>query len=190
MKIRESGMPEENLWNNFFNIELICNQLQINSEIKNVVEIGCGYGTFTIPVSKLISGKIYAFDLEKDMISIVRDKVINQKIENIELFEKDVLKDKIHLSNNSVEYVMMFNILHHEKPEEIIDEAYRILKKNGKLGIIHWRSDIETPRGPSLNIRPKPKQMSELFKNFAFSIIKNPFIIEPFHYGILLEKIK
>ena len=35
--------------------------------------------------------------------------------------------------------------------------SFRILKDDGIISIIHWRSDIQTPRGPSLDIRPKPQ---------------------------------
>ena len=31
----------------------------------DVVEFGCGYGTFTIPAAQLIEGKLIALDIEK-----------------------------------------------------------------------------------------------------------------------------
>ena len=49
-------MPAEDMWASFFNVELILSELQINSDINDLVEIGCGYGTFTIPAAKKISG--------------------------------------------------------------------------------------------------------------------------------------
>ena len=47
MKLRESGMPEECYWETLFNVELILNRLEINERHRDVVELGCGYGTFT-----------------------------------------------------------------------------------------------------------------------------------------------
>jgi hypothetical protein len=84
---------------------------------------------------------------------------------------------------------MLFNILHHDSPLEFIIEAYRILKPNGKIGIIHWRSDISTPRGPDLNIRPKPEQITSWFDQQKFRIDKQPCIIEPYHFGLIISKI-
>jgi ubiquinone/menaquinone biosynthesis C-methylase UbiE len=49
----------------------------------------------------------------------------------------------------------VFNILHAEKPEELLKESYRILKPDGKLSVIHWNYDPETPRGPPITIRPR-----------------------------------
>jgi ubiquinone/menaquinone biosynthesis C-methylase UbiE len=188
MKIRESGMPDENVWKTFFNIELILRELHINQQINNLVEIGFGYGTFTIPVSKRIKGNVFAFDLDKDMVSTTQDKINSQKIKNIELAERDILKEKSGIANNSVDYVMLFNILHHDKPAELLDESYRILKSGGKVGIIHWRTDIETPRGPSLNIRSKPLDCVNWVLQSNFELLVAPKILEPYHFGLLAIK--
>ncbi|MEI8273885.1 MAG: hypothetical protein WCG08_14815, partial [Paludibacter sp.] len=64
MKVRDSGMPEETKWNDFFNTDLLLSELKIDSQIVDLVEIGSGYGTFSIPTAKLIRGKLYAFDME------------------------------------------------------------------------------------------------------------------------------
>ena len=64
MKIRESGMPEREMWEGFFDSRKILATLGINKQTTDVAEFGCGYGTFTIPAAKIIKGKIYAFDIQ------------------------------------------------------------------------------------------------------------------------------
>ena len=122
------------------------------------------------------------------MIDILNQKIQNKQIDNIRLEKRDILAHSTALPDNSIDYVMLFNILHHESPMEFIDEAYRILKSNGKIGIIHWRSDISTPRGPDLNIRPKPEQITTWFDKQRFQVEKQPFIIEPYHFGLIISK--
>lgn len=189
MKVRDSGMPEETSWNDFFNIDLLLSELKIDFKINDLVEIGSGYGTFTIPTAKLIQGKLYAFDIEEEMIETLNLKIQNEQIDNIVLEKRDILTDTTGLPENSIDYVMLFNILHHESPLDFINEAYRILKPEGKIGIIHWRSDITTPRGPDLNIRPKPEQIINWFDKQKFQIDKQPFIVEPYHFGLIISKI-
>ncbi len=188
MKVIDSGMPAEDIWSDFFNIDLILDKLQINS-INNLVEIGCGYGTFTIPTSKHVTNKLYAFDIEQEMINIVNQKLINDKITNIVTEQRDVLTQTTGLQNNSIDYVMLFNILHHDSPHEFLAEAYRILKPNGNIGIIHWRSDISTPSGPDYSIRPKPEQIIEWLDKRKFNVEKEPIVIEPYHFGMIISKI-
>ncbi|MGA8264547.1 MAG: hypothetical protein WB779_08915, partial [Ignavibacteriaceae bacterium] len=60
MKARESGMPDEKMWEQFFDVGKILDELEINSEVEKLVDLGFGYGTFTIPTSKKIKGKVYA----------------------------------------------------------------------------------------------------------------------------------
>ena len=56
MKIRESGMPERDMWEKFFDPMRILATLGLNKKINDVAEFGCGYGTFIIPAAKIIKG--------------------------------------------------------------------------------------------------------------------------------------
>jgi SAM-dependent methyltransferase len=86
-----------------------------------------------------------------------------------------------------VDYVMLFNILHLEKPMVLINEARRVLRKDGKLGIIHWNYDPKTPRGPSMDIRPKPEDCVRWAESAGF-IGAVWHDLKPYHYGIVLKK--
>jgi len=118
-------------------------------------------GRLLFPLQKGIKGKLYGFDIEEGILDIVNQKIKKESIVNVILEQRDVLIQTTGLADNSIDYVMLFNILHHESPTDFMNEAFRILKPNGKVGIIHWRSDVETPRGPHLTIRPKPEQVLE-----------------------------
>ncbi len=64
MKIRESGMPEEDRWKAFFNPDFILGELGLDRSSKLVVDLGCGYGTFSIPAARHITGTVYAMDID------------------------------------------------------------------------------------------------------------------------------
>lgn len=183
-------MPEEILWASFFDVGLILTELQVVPDIDNLVEIGCGYGTFTIPSAVKINGRLHAFDIEEGMIETVKQELKSRPINNVILEQRDVLTQTTGLADNSVDYVMLFNILHNESPDDFLNETYRILKPEGKLGILHWRSDIETPRGPVLTIRPTPAQILALIDERKFTIYKPPTVILPYHFGLVLSKRK
>jgi ubiquinone/menaquinone biosynthesis C-methylase UbiE len=187
MKIRESGMPEEERWNQFFNPVSILKTMGITNNIKNVAEFGCGYATFTIPTAKIIRENIYALDIEPEMIELTKTKAIKNKLTNIIAIQKDFMADGSGLKDKSIDYVMLFNILHLKKKKKLLREANRILKPKGKLGIIHWNYDKTTPRGPPMNIRPKPEQCIEWAKQAGFN---NPekHNLKPYHYGIVMTK--
>jgi ubiquinone/menaquinone biosynthesis C-methylase UbiE len=190
LKVRDSGMPDPILWASFFDVDLILTELHIGPETDVLVEIGCGYGTFTLPSAARIGGKLLAFDIEESMIETVKQEQKRRGINNIILEHRDVLTRTTGLADSSVDYVMLFNILHNESPEDFLNEAYRILKPEGKVGILHWRSDIETPRGPDLEIRPTPAKILNWIDELKFTVYKPPAIILPYHFGLVLTKRK
>ena len=187
MKIRESGMPEREMWEKFFNPVKILTTLGINSQTGDVTEFGCGYGTFTIPAAKVIKGKIYALDIEPDMIRITDEEVKKHGLSNVQTVLRDFMVEGSGLPNESMDYVMLFNILHLEKPMFLINEAKRVLKREGNLGIIHWNYDPTTPRGPSMDIRPKPEDCIKWAESAGFRGTVR-YDLKPYHYGIVLIK--
>ena len=122
------------------------------------------------------------------MIEQLQGKMDKLDINNISLHKNDFIANGTGLPDNSADYVMLFNILHHENPYQILNEVYRILKAGTKAGIVHWRSDISTPRGPQLDIRPTPEQCKEWAIETGFAIHKE-LILEPYHFGIIISKL-
>jgi hypothetical protein len=61
------------------------------------------------------------------------------------------------------------------------------LKPDGKLGVIHWNYDPETPRGPPMEIRPKPEECIKWVEGVGFKF-KSQHNLKPHHYGIVLLK--
>ncbi|HCW92517.1 MAG TPA: hypothetical protein DHM44_02430, partial [Flexistipes sinusarabici] len=93
MKIRESGMPEEDYWNSFFDAELLIETLVASRlERGNVVEFGSGYGTFTVPLAKKISGIVYGFDIETDLVSLLDKKCKRLCLANVQLETRDFVE--------------------------------------------------------------------------------------------------
>jgi len=84
---------------------------------------------------------------------------------------------------------MLFNILHAECPDLLLTEAFRILSACGILGIVHWKYDPSTPRGPSMDIRPRPDQCRHWAAKAGFRLL-DPGVIElaPYHYGMVWER--
>ncbi|OGU33402.1 MAG: methyltransferase type 11 [Ignavibacteria bacterium GWA2_35_9] len=190
MKIRESGMPSEEMWEKFFDIPLIFSKLRLNDSINDVAEFGSGYGTFTIPASKIIKGTLFAYDIDESMIKNLNKKVKENNIENIKVIQADFVNDGTKLNKEAVDYTMLFNILHAEEPFLLLNEACRILKPGGKAGVIHWIYSDETPRGPSLDIRPTKEQCINWMKEAGFEIKDSPVFLPPYHYGIIGYKNK
>jgi predicted methyltransferase len=84
---------------------------------------------------------------------------------------------------------MLFNILHIEESDMLLREAFRVLAPGGKAGIIHWKADAATPRGPSLAIRPRPEQCRALAEQAGFRFVRSEELCCcSWHWGMVVEK--
>jgi len=185
MKVRDSGMPEKDMWESFFNPNEVLIKLGLDTKISNAAEFGCGYGTFTIPAAKAIKGEIFALDIEPDMIEITQIRAKEEGLSNVKTILRDFVSDGSGLKDESVDFVMLFNILHFENPIAILRQAYSMLTPGGKAGVIHWNYDSTTPRGPDLSIRPKPEQCQDWIKEAGFDLLIPLVKLPPYHYGIV-----
>lgn len=185
MKIRESGMPEEAMWAGFFKPEAVLRKLGLSSACGDVVDFGCGYGTFTIPAARIASGVVHALDVEPDMVRATQATAEAAKVRNVRVYLRDFVADGSGLPPASVDYAMLFNILHAENPEVLLHEARCILAPAGILGIIHWNYDPTTPRGPSMDIRPRPEQCQRWAEQSGFRLLRPELVqLPPYHYGM------
>jgi len=189
MKTRESGMPDEELWRSFFDVESILNLVGPDDSVGDAVDFGCGYGTFSLPVARRIGGTLHGFDVEPEMVAECERRAVAQGVRNARFHLRDFVTEGTGLPASSVVYVMLFNILHAENPLVLLREAWRILRHNGRLDVIHWDYDSSTPRGPSMDIRPKPEQCRGWAEEAGFVCTsKEKLDLPPYHYGWLLRK--
>lgn len=135
-KGRESGMPEEAYWQTFFNPECIVARLDC-AGAGDLVEFGCGYGHFTIAAAKLVSGNVYALDIDPNMVAATASRAVEAGLANVVAHERDFLADGCGRPDGSATYAMLFNILHVEDPVELLREAYRVLAPTA-----NWASSI------------------------------------------------
>jgi SAM-dependent methyltransferase len=190
MKGRESGMPEEAFWTTFFDPEAALEQLLIVGGSYDIVEFGCGFGTFTLPAARRTRGFVTALDIEPEMVEVVRQKADVEQHDNIRPEVRDFVADGTGLKTASQGHAMIFNLLHLESPVALLREAYRVLGAGGVLSVIHWRSDIATPRGPSLEIRPTAEQCRAWMQEAGFKAIQNVDLQAscPYHFGLLGQR--
>jgi hypothetical protein len=84
---------------------------------------------------------------------------------------------------------MLFNILHVEGPVRLLREACRALTPGGRAGIIHWKHDPETPRGPSLAIRPGPEQCRDWAEQAGLRLVRfEDLCCCSWHWGMVVER--
>jgi SAM-dependent methyltransferase len=186
MYLRESSMPAQAEWEALFDVELILNRFGVTGE---VAELGCGYGTFTLPLARRTTGTVHAIDIDPAMIDTVRRRAAAERLTNINARLRDVTTEGFGLEDHC-DACLLFNILHGESPIELIREARRVVRPGGALAVIHWRSDIATPRGPPADIRPTaPMIVTWAAEAGGLELADGPFLLQPWHYGLKFKAV-
>jgi len=155
---------------------------------KVLIDIGAGTGFFSRQFLDRITdkkeGKVYACDISIVMINWMKDNIL-EDYPNI--FPVKMEESIVPLENNLANLVYMMN-LHHEleKPDKILKESLRLLKKGGKIFITDWKKE-DMPQGPPTEIRCLPEDVSKELQHAGFKNIQVHNGM-PKHFFVVAEK--
>lgn len=164
-------------------------------DLKNgdyVADFGSGGGYFIIPLARSVApnGKIFAIDIQRQMLDLARTKSKLENLHDIEYIWSDLeMPNGSKLKDNFVNLVLITSLLHQgQQKETILKEAYRILMPGGRLVIIEWNMESGgTNLGPPNEMRISKEAAISLCASQLFSIQKE-FDAGSHHYGILFVK--
>ena len=80
------------------------------------------------------------------MVKVTQAKAEAEGLQNVRVYLRDFVTEGTRLLPSSMDYAMLFNILHADRPEMLPEEAFRVLRRSGLLAVIHWNYDSKTPR--------------------------------------------
>lgn len=185
MKTRDSGMPDHDWWESFFDPDAVLDALGLRQFDGPVVDVGCGYGTFTLAAARRTTHPVIAIDIEPAMVDLTAAKARQNGLDHVQCRLADVTEESLGIAPASAAVVLLFNLLHCEDPLALLAAAHAALRPGGRLAVIHWRSDVPTPRGPDLSIRPRPEVLRALLVQAGFTIATEPVVLPPYHYGLI-----
>ena len=153
-----------------------------------VVDLGAGSGFYTIASARMVgsSGRVYAVDVQKDLLDRIRTNGANEGLRNIEVVWGNAEKiGGTKLREAIADRVVASNILFQiEKPDDFALEIKRILKPGGKVMVIDW-SEI-SPIGPK-TVFPSFKTQT-LFEKSGFKLDQS-FGAGDHHYGLVFIRV-
>ncbi|MCX2826444.1 class I SAM-dependent methyltransferase [Bacillus pseudomycoides] len=143
--------------------EMIQNIIDVSG--KNIIDIGCGGGIYTKELALMRASKVIGFDFSKKMLQAATENCAS--VPNISFIHGDA--HHMPFANETFDIVVSRAVIHHlQDIPKFLQEASRILKKNGML-ILQDRTieDCTIPgspkhiRGYFFSIYPKLIQIEE-----------------------------
>ncbi len=124
-----------------------------------MADLGCGPGFFTLPAAELVgpTGRVYAVDVQQEMVDDLRSRLAAQDITNVLVRRSSELEPS--LPHQTVDLALLAFVLHEvDQRSQFLLAARRLLKPDGRVAVLEWEK-VETPVGPPLETRITPDEV-------------------------------
>ncbi len=124
-----------------------------------VADIGAGTGYFESHLSREVGsgGRVFALDVEPNMVSYLRDRAGREHLDNVET--RQVTPDDPGLAVASVDRVLIVDTWHHIADRIAYAKRLRAaLKPGGEVVVVDFRHDAH--RGPPAEHRIAPEEVA------------------------------
>ena len=137
-----------------------------------IADIGAGSGYHSTLLSKMVgTGKVYAVDVEPEMIAYLKNRIKLEGYKNI--IPVLSTEQKVSLPANSIDIMLLVDVYHEFSfPYEMTLSMLEALKPSGKLVLVEFRA--EDPNVPIKTLhKMSERQAVKEFKASGFLFEKN-----------------
>jgi len=118
-----------------------------------VADVGAGVGYFTWRLAERVgpSGKVYANDIQPEMLDLLRKNMAARHLTNVETVLGQ--EDDPRLPPGRIDLVLLVDVYHEfSQPQKMLEKIRESLKPDGRLVLLEYRKE-----DPSIPIRPEHK---------------------------------
>jgi ubiquinone/menaquinone biosynthesis C-methylase UbiE len=153
-----------------------------------VADLGAGSGWFTVRLADRVkpTGKVYAEDIQPQMIEVIKRRV---QRENLQRIVETKLGNPVdpQLPTNQLDAVLIVGTYYEmEQPVALLRNAARALKTDGKIGIIDFTMDGGGP-GPPMEERVDPERVIRDANAAGLQLIARPDLLR-YQYMLIFGK--
>jgi len=133
------------------------------------IDLGSGTGAFTFPLLLCVGAKgfVYAVDDSDEMLAHIK---ANNPPPNLVLVHGDV--SRTGLADSIADFCLMSSILHEvDRPDKLVAQAYRLLKLGGRVLVLDWKAELDSP-GPPQRLRLSQEKVEDLLQQSGFINVK------------------
>lgn len=171
----------------FINPSDILNQVDLRPTM-TAADFGCGGGGITVDLAKrLEQGRVYAIDVQQEMLSALKSRAELAGVRNIKTILADIEQPIQGLPQSSCDAVFVVSVIFEvdENKKAVFDQAKRALKPGGRLVVADWLPD-KMSVGPRKG-RIGPEEMKNIAKQTGLQLEKE-FRPSDYHYGLVFRK--
>lgn len=107
-----------------------------------VADVGAGSGYFTLRLSRRVgeTGKVYAVDIQPQMLNILRERLQKDGIKNVATILGS--PGDPYLPPNTFDLILMVDVYHEvSQPQKLLRKLKPALKQDGRLVLLEYRKE-------------------------------------------------
>ncbi|SHG41005.1 class I SAM-dependent methyltransferase [Winogradskyella jejuensis] len=137
-----------------------------------IADIGAGSGYHVFKMAPLAkNGKVYAVDIQKEMLNAIQQENKTQELDNIVLIQGT--EKSTNLPEDSIDKILMVDVYHEFSfPIEMLASMKKALKPNGEIYLIEYRAEDDNVPMKRLH-KMSEKQAIKEFEAAGFKLLKN-----------------
>lgn len=164
---------------------------QLNLQPNQIIaDFGAGSGAYTIAAAKAMNGtgKVYAIDVQKDLLTRLENTCKEAHVSNVSFVWGNLEQvGGTKLRDQSVDVAILSNVLFQTPDKKgVIEEIKRVLKQGGTLLVIDWTASYSN-MGPSSEQVFSELEARKLVEASMFTFDRT-LNAGNFHYGLIFKK--
>lgn len=151
------------------------------------VDYGCGNGFLTLDLARAVlpGGRVYAVDIQKEMLDDLVKRIPDELKEAVHLLL--LSSNRLPFKDSGMDFFFMVNVLHEVKDKDwLLKEAARVTRTGGRIAVVEWKKEAKE-KGPPQNERISAEELEEMLKKFGFQPVK--MVEFKHHYLYLGERV-
>ena len=146
------------------------------SGTEKIADVGAGSGYFTFRFAQALpEGKVYAIDIEPEMLRHIHHKAMMEGVHNVEVVKSTPEDPKVPVG---VDLVFVCDVIHHVKNQKMwLQQLSRQMKRGAHVVVIEFKEG-DLPEGPPASVKIPKKKLIALIteNNFKLETEKSDFL--------------
>lgn len=162
--------------------------LGIQADFK-IADFGAGSGAYTFALAERLehSGKVYAIDVQRDLLRRIHSEAARRGFKNVDIIWADLEVPRASkLADSSIDLVVVSNLLF-QVPDKllVLREARRILNPAGRVALIDWSESFGN-MGPTKEDVATKESVLDIAQKAGLELDRE-FSAGAHHYGVILR---
>lgn len=155
-----------------------------------VADFGAGSGFFTRAAARAVgeSGRVWAVDIERELLSRIKNLSLAEALTNVEVIHGDIAtQGGSNLPDHYFDLCMVANVLFATAEKQtLIAEIKRVLKRSGRALVIDWKGSFGGLGPHPDHVITEPSARA-LFEDVGFVYVEQIPAGE-YHWGFVVRK--